>query len=139
MNRRAQDWPLKLAAFIEESRAAPFAWGSHDCCMFVCDGVRRMTGLELHSGIPTYGTESEAAGVLEPFGGLENMVAQRCHENGFDEVNPATFAQRGDVVLFDNSGKPAPGICVGVEAAFAGRQGLVFHALAECRRAWRVG
>lgn len=44
---RVEDWPERLAAFIEQRRKMPFAWGSNDCALFAADAVCAITGVDL--------------------------------------------------------------------------------------------
>ena len=135
---RFQDWPTRLLTLINERRATPFAWGSHDCCMFACDAVLAMTGTDPAKPFRGYSTKAEAAALIAEYGSLESLVAARCADLGFSELATPRKAQRGDLVLFDNAGKPAVGVCIGGEAAFPGKGWMVFHPLRDCRRAWRV-
>ena len=43
---RLQDWPSRLAEFVESRRDVGFARGKADCCMLVADAVQAMTGVD---------------------------------------------------------------------------------------------
>ena len=45
--KRLEDWPERLAAFVEARRAMPFRWGQNDCALFAADAVAAVTGVDL--------------------------------------------------------------------------------------------
>ena len=53
---RLPDWQPRLQALIQARLAAPFAWGEHDCCLFVCDAVQAITGQDLSLLLAAWGT-----------------------------------------------------------------------------------
>jgi hypothetical protein len=111
--KRREDWPEKLAEFVESRSATPFAWGSHDCCQFAAH-----------------------ARVLKKFGGVEAIPGAV----GLAEI-PIKRAQRGDVVsiIAEGDGRNALGLCCGTAAVFPGKIGIAFVETSICHRAWRVG
>lgn len=139
MIRRLQDWPSALFAYVEDRRNEPFQWGRMDCCMFAAGAIEAMTGVDATASFPAYEDEFDAKAILAAHEGLESLVEVQCQKLGFTELPTPRKAQRGDLVLFDNAGNPAIGICIGGEVAFPGKAGVVFHPLRDCRRAWRVG
>ena len=138
MITRFEDWPSRLFGLIESRRHAPFAWAKNDCCLFACDAVLAMTGVDPAAPFRGYESKEEAEALIAEYGTLEDLVADRCREMNFAEQPPA-MAQRGDLALFDNDGNPALGICVGAEVAFPGRTGIALIPVGCCRRSWRVG
>lgn len=139
--RRHVNWPEKMNAAIDAVRATPFAWGSHDCCMFACSVISATTGVDPAKDLRgAYHTRLGAARALKRPGGVEGIAEERTAKHGFAELPSPAFAQRGDLVLADTANEgPALGICVGAFAAFAAPVGLAFRKINECRRAWRVG
>jgi hypothetical protein len=142
---RVQDWPTLLFHFIEARRHTPFAWGRQDCCLFACDGILAQTGFDPAAKVfrGQYRDRLGATRLVRKHGGVEAIAVKFLGSPGYAEV-PVLMAQRGDVVLIDQidpeySGMGAAlGICLGVEAAFPGASGLVFHPVSKCLRAWRV-
>jgi hypothetical protein len=138
---RSQDWQLALAAELEAAETMAFQWGSHDCCLFACDVIRAMTGVDL--GADFRGKYDDAAGAAEVIAeatggkGLDVLIAQICAANDMPEIAPA-FAWRGDVCLFDTDLGPAVGIIAGSEAAYLSPDGLVMVPVEKLRTAWRV-
>lgn len=134
---RLQDWPSRLFALVEERRNVPFKWSENDCCSFARAVIEAMTGEDPGAVFPTYATKEEAEAIISEHGTLEDLIENRCAALGFIE-KPVALTQRGDLAIFDNAGNPALGVCIGGEVAIPGKQGLEFHPLAACRRAWRV-
>lgn len=145
---RVQDWPTLLFHFIESRRQQPFAWGKQDCCLFACDGILAQTGLDPAAKMfrGKYRDALGAARLVRKHGGVEAIAAQVCAAHGWLELPTPRLAQRGDVVTINATagegldfGPAQLGICLGAEAAFPGREGLVFHPLKACIRAWAIG
>lgn len=130
---RRHDWPEKLADYLDDCAERPFTWGSHDCCQFAAGAVAAMTGVNPAAQF-SYGTEAEAAALLEQHGGVAGLATLTLGES----VHPAK-AGRGDVVLANLSGGPSLGVLVGNECAFAAARGLVFWPRAVATQAWRIG
>lgn len=136
MSARREDWPARLAALVEARRAAPFAWGVHDCCQFARTAVIAVRGTDPVAAIKL-GRYKTAAGARRQLLRLGGVLAlpERC---GLVPV-PLSQAQRGDLVVGTGlDGGDALGVCLGERAAFPGLHGLVFPFLHSCRAAWRV-
>jgi len=100
---RNPDWLPRLEAAVARARALPFAWGRHDCCLFPCDVVRAMTGVDLARGWRgRYRSLLGARRMLRRRGGLKALAEGVARRHGLAEIPPAT-ARRGDVVLLDAS------------------------------------
>lgn len=141
MSRRAQDWPKRLDEFVATRGAQPFAWGSNDCCIFVCDWALACTGEDMATpGFRSqYDTALGAARALSSYGGLragvERVADERTKAHGFAELLSVLMAQRGDMVSHDTGRGIALGVCIGSQCLFAGGERVP---LAKCRRAWRI-
>lgn len=136
--RRAQDWPERLAALIEERREMPFAWGEHDCCTLAADAVLAMTGVDPMEALrSTYASEAGAEAILDEEGGLEALAARLAVTAGLGECHPG-FAQRGDAVLVEHGNALAMGVVLGDAVAVPGPDGLVFLPPSAVLRAWSV-
>lgn len=128
------DLPERLQAFIDSRRDRPFAWGSHDCALFAADWVESVTGSDPADGIRgRYQTALGAGRVIKREGGLEAIANSRLGER----VEPK-LAQRGDVVLLEGSHGPTLGVCLGVDAAAPGEDGLMLVPMNRAQAAWRV-
>lgn len=140
---RLEHWPRLLADFIESRRKAPFEWGTNDCCLFACDAVHAITGLDPAAKTfrGKYKTAVGAGKILKKHGGVEGVAENVCEKHGFGEIT-IPFAMRGDVVSCDMTevGEAALGICLGAQSAFIGiTDGMRFIPTINCRRAWRIG
>lgn len=140
MSRRFEDWPARLARFIAERENEPFAWGRNDCCLFACDGILAITGIDPASPIFRGKYDSALGGhrLLAAHGGVEAIAEKQTNAHNFAET-PVALAQRGDVVLTDTGlAGPALGLCLGAHAAFPGHTALSIVPMSACRRAWRI-
>jgi hypothetical protein len=131
---RFPDWPVRLAAFVEARRERAFSWGDSDCCLFVCDGIEAMTGVDPGArwrGL--YASEKGARRVLRDNGGVAGIATLVLG----DSVPPA-LAGRGDVLLIDTPAGEALALCLGATIAAQGANGIEFMNPASAKCAWRV-
>ncbi len=141
--QRHQNWPLKLRLYLESHASTQFAWGTADCCTFVCDWISLASGLDVYGDFRgKYNTKLGAYKAIKSVtGGSDEEAAALYVTNKFGmKTVPVLFAQRGDVVLFD-----APeGKRLGIVSLHPGRSvflsdsGLKYEATAKCRLAWKV-
>lgn len=144
MMQRAHDWPTRLLNHVEQARRTPFAWGASDCCLFACDCVRAMTGVDPAAWFRgRYKTRGGAMRALKAYGGggLEAAARRIAIELGAPQL-PPSLAQRGDVVLLSVPDCPpenlALGVCLGGHHVAQGPGGIAVVPLAYALRAWRV-
>ena len=140
---RAEGWERRLASYLADRAAMPFAWGSHDCCRFACHGLAAQGTPDPMAGVRPYSTARGAAGAIKRLGGtLDAAATKLAAKAGLHEIAPA-FAGRGCVVMTEveispDTTEPALGL-VGIDgtlAFFAGIDGLVTYPMTACRRAW---
>lgn len=137
---RVPNWPAVLGDVVHLRMHMPFAWGSHDCCLFASDVIKSLTGIDPAENLRgRYTTAAGAKRVIARHGkSVEKLVEKFSVKHGWEEV-PVTRASRGDLVLVDTADHgPSVGVCVGATAVFAGPNGLTFQSLTMCRRAWRI-
>lgn len=128
---RLNDWPERLAAFMDERRNVPFQFGIHDCSTFAADAVAAMTGERLQ--IPVADSPEAYARLVRDQGTLRDMAEALLGES----IHPA-YAQRGDVVLLEMGERETLGICVGAEIAGPGADGLALAPMSMALLAWRI-
>ena len=128
MTQRRPDWPELLAAYVEQHRGTPFAWGAHDCCTFAAGAVKAMTGTL--PALPAYADEREAMRALRDLGGLREAVTR------LFEPTLVALAQRGDLLLVKQDERDMLAVCIGRHWVAPGEHGLVFGEGAVL--AWRV-
>lgn len=131
--KRLENWPERLAEFIEARREASFEWGVNDCCLFAADAVLEITGVDLADREARYSTEEEAEALLEARGGLVGLLAA----TGLREC-AVPLAQRGDVVLMADDNLRGLGVVLGPYVAHPTLRGLAFIPRGACVRAWAV-
>ncbi|MCQ9615946.1 hypothetical protein L1889_03865 [Paenalcaligenes niemegkensis] len=125
MMERYDDWPEKLAAFIETRRERVFSWGSQDCALFAADAVIEMTGVDLAKELRGYRSARGAANRIKKAGGMRSFASS------LSEKHPG-LAQRGDVVLVDIDGRETFGVVLGNGFwCGPGIEGLVFRPMNE--------
>ena len=133
--RRVEDWPRRLAAFVERARHRPFQWGVNDCALLAAAWVLEAAGEDFAAPFRgRYEDKAVAVALLAARGGLEAVVTAAL---GAPLAVPA-LARRGDVVMVETAEGRALGVCVGAVAACAGAAGLAFVEMGQWRQAWRV-
>ena len=100
--QRRPDWQSAFDEFLVANRATPFVWGKWDCCLFVADAIRTITGEDLASGLrASYSSLREARWTLRAKYGsasIERSVARLFSVAAFPEIAPQ-LAHRGDPVI----------------------------------------
>lgn len=131
---RLSDWQERLANFLAERRAQPFAWGVNDCCTFAASAVEAMTGTDPAEGLRGHRSAQEAAEVLRDYGGVLGLAS--------DRLGPAiacALAQVGDVGMATLDGRDTLVICAGSGWLAPGCAGLVYIEHGAASHAWRAG
>lgn len=135
---RPQDWPDRLVAYLAQSRAAPFAWGTHDCATFAAGWVQQLHGLDLLDGLRgTYASEPEYDALIAEWGGLEPLLEQVAALHGLPEC-PPPFARRGDIVLAQAGNMQGLGIMDAVQVVIPGPDRTRLLPRSTILRAWAV-
>ena len=137
---RHDNWPKLLASFIEERRAAPFAWGLNDCCLFASDWVELCTGVDPAAELRgKYSTALGAARILKQHGGVRGIMRNIAEPLGIKRIDGG-LDQRGDLAIADTGNGESIGICIGSHAAFVGASGLLFAPFdfKKAAHCWRV-
>lgn len=130
---RYPDWQSRLQAAVAARQREPFAWGSQDCCLFVCDCIEAMTGHDPAADVRGYHTAREAAELVQRLGGMRAIGASRFGA----EIAPA-LAQVGDVGLVEQDGRESLALCGGSHWVAVGEGGLVALPMNAALAAWRA-
>lgn len=130
--KRFDDWPERLADYLEGARGRPFCFGSHDCASFAAGAVQAMTGEA--PAIPQVESAAAYLHFLRDHGPLDAIVDDTLGER----LPSPAFAQRGDVVLLFVDERATLGVCIGVEAAAPGPDGMLTVPMSTASAAWRV-
>jgi hypothetical protein len=140
---RKPDWQALLHAFLMEHRFDAFSYGHWDCCLFVCDAVCVMTGVDLAAGFRgAYSSRSEARRAILAHcrsTSVQAVVEAVTAKNGIEET-PVLHARRGDVALIKRSRDYSLGLVAlnGRDIALASSHGLWTIPVAAAVRAWHV-
>jgi hypothetical protein len=140
-------WQELLHAYILRRQNELFKWGTMDCCLFACDAVLELTGVDLAADFRSkYDSLLTAMKAMREFTGqdetetlVESVAEKVAALNEIQEV-PLLMAQRGDVILLDSPLGKGLGILGlrGTTVHCAGHDGIVDVPLEECLRAWRI-
>lgn len=140
MLHRVSNWPELLIAFIELKRNCSFKWGENDCCMFGCDWLTIVTGIDPDSEYQLRGKYNSALSafrILKKLGGVESIVESWSRAHGWERTS-LLHAQRGDLVIFQTKNGGAVGVCNGETSIFAGPNGLSFIKTSQCSVVWHI-
>jgi hypothetical protein len=132
---RLKTWPSRFAALVDEVRARPFAWGSHDCCLWAASAVLALTGNDPGADLRhTYFTGRAAARILVHIGGLEGAGSRT---GPSIELGMATVGDVGLVTWPDGTRSLA--VRSMTTWMVAGEHGLAHLPLEAASQAWGVG
>jgi hypothetical protein len=142
---RTEHWATRALHLFLVSRAnVPFAWGSQDCALFAADGILAMTGVDIAQDFRgKYSDEASAFAAIKSIAGgatVEDAAAYCAAKHGLAEWKYPLMAQRGDLVVLEDSGRIIAGIVHlnGRHIAAAGELGLKRIPITAIKRAWRV-
>jgi len=137
--RRYSDWSTRLREFEESRSPMPFQWGVNDCCLYACDAIQAITGVDPAASFRGYTTEEEANEKIAAYGSIEKLAESVCADLGFSEV-PVKFAKRGDIALCEWQGKQF--MCVLGTSSYPhgpSERGAVAYPRGCMKRAWSIG
>lgn len=141
--KRRTGWQEALDKFLRAHQDRPFEYGKWDCCLFVCDAIVEMTGVDL--AVSYRGKYSTRIGAMRTIGELVGMASVRAvAENaatvyGMPEI-PITHAHRGDMVVVRRGRDYSLGLVAlnGREVIVSSKRGLWRLPLSCAIRAWQV-
>lgn len=129
MTRRS-DWSSRLDVFLRQQADRNFQYGDFDCCLFVCDAIEVMTGIDPAAGLRgEYGSVRSAAELMKVTCGaasVARITEQVTKVHGMPEI-PVLRAGRGDMLLISRARDYSLGIVPldGRGAIVAGKKGLL--------------
>lgn len=136
---RAEDWDLKLFAYVEEAHQKRFEYGGFDCLLFAAGAVLAQTGIDYAEPFRGYDSKISAYRIIAGYGSIEAMITSLL---GREPVHPSR-AMRGDVVigdvpLIEGESGDCVGVCLGTHCAFPKDIGLRMLSRSVARLAWRI-
>lgn len=146
MENRVPEWPEILSEKVDEAAHKPFKRGHHDCCTWVAEVVKAISGTSIGEDLlGEYDTLTEAKRLLREYeeksdkDGVEAAFEIGMKENGFEEIENLSFTKRGDVVLVETDEGTSPAVCIGQDVALVSRHGgLRIRSLDDAFRGWRI-
>ena len=139
-----------LSQFLNRAAAIPFAWGRHDCLLWLADWIAERRGLDPASELRgKYSTMLQAARIVREAGGVARLVDISTRALGLSRAMPGApnAWKRGDIAVVavggeggQHFGNAAGAILLGGSAALICEAGLVMPRLADVDviAAWRV-
>lgn len=129
---RRPDWRPRLVAYVEEVRALPFAYGTHDCALFVAGAVEVMTGFDAATGFRDRYDSLNGGLKLLTKGDHVALLGRL-----LEEV-PVAFAQVGDIAVIGQVGIRALGLFEGEMILVLRDEGLGHMPRSAATQAFRV-
>jgi hypothetical protein len=144
MLTRKPDWPHRLHRFLLAQQDRRFAYGSWDCCLWVCEAVKEMTGVDPAAPFRSkYSTRTQAYQLMREYGGrasVEAIVSRVLDDIGMPEVS-VLRAHRGDMALIPRGANDHSLALValnGRELLTCTARGFASIPLTRAVRAWSV-
>ncbi len=134
--------PTLLDEYLRAVAVRKFAYGSYDCCLFVCDGVLALTGVDVAAPFrEKYSSRKRAYRAMESYAGnasVEAVTERVTSDYGMPEIT-SLRAQRGDVGLVRRKHDYSLAL-VGLDGRFvaAAEHGFEYVPSQLIARAWRV-
>lgn len=139
------EYTKSLIAFVKANQKTPFVWGKFDCALFAANGIQAMTGVDIASDFRgKYTNEAGAWSTIKAVCGgstVADAAAYCASKHGLKELTHPLKAQRGDLVIVEDSGRLISGLVNsnGRHVVTAGENGLNPRIpISSVRRAWRV-
>jgi hypothetical protein len=128
---RLPDWKPRLLAYLQESSARPFQFGTHDCALFAAGAVQAMTGFDPAADYRGgYRTLNGGLRAIHK-AGFEDHVALACHL--FEAIHSSRVAP-GDLAVVDTDEGAALGVVQGDGIYVLGIDRLGLVPLANARK-----
>ncbi|WKB52317.1 DUF6950 family protein [Eleftheria terrae] len=132
---RLPAWRDRLAVLVAARLRQPFAWGQHDCALWVADAVHALTGQDPAAELRgRYHSALQAARLVAERGGLQALGTAL-----FGPPIGPLLARVGDVGLVVDEGRELCAVCNGDHWLAPGAAGLVALELSAATVAWRIG
>lgn len=137
--KRFEDWPTRLVGVIDKAAGKPFVWGEHDCCLFACNCIEAMTGVDPAAPFRgKYRSRGEAVRALRDYAGtLEDVALQIALEYNAPPIT-ASRAFRGDLALVETERGDALAIHYGGALFTTAAEGLARLPILHARLHWAV-
>lgn len=144
---RVDKWDsVALNDFLNQRAQEPFEWGVNDCALFAADGIKAITGIDIAEDFRgKYTTETGALRAIKTICNgttVEDATEYCANKHALKEWPNPLFAQRGDLVVFENGRRLIAGLVHlnGRDIVAVGESGLYRFRITEAsiKRAWHV-
>jgi len=138
MMLKQKNWEIRLAKELKTERL--FQWGRDDCCLFVGDIIKAMTGFDpAKSFRGKYSTSLGAYKELKRrgFSDVGDLANKMALAMGFKKVD-INFAKNGDIVSTLIEDHVSLGVVQGEYGVFVGSCGYVYINKSDVLTAWAV-
>ena len=130
--------------FLLDSVRLPFIWGVRDCALFAASGIEAVTGVDIAEDFRgKYTDEASAFALIKTLTGgttVEDATVYCTTKHGLVEWEHPLMAQRGDLVVLEESGRIIAGLVHlnGRQIACQGAVGMHLVPITQLKRAWHV-
>jgi hypothetical protein len=125
-----------LIDFLHAWQGLPFVWGKNDCCLFACNSVLAVTGIDPGWKYrDLYTTELGALKALKKHGGGDIKTA---FTQVFGPIKPRLNAENGDLVLIDTELGDAVGVVQSCKVWAVSPAGLVSLPISQAKGCWKL-
>lgn len=148
---KVENWEMNINMFFADRVLENFSWGGQDCCMFVVDAIREMTGMDVGEWFRgKYSDRKTAFDMMEEYSGgsIVETWDKFAEKYNFKEIDPSAL-QVGDIatmkvrandpVAYRRSNGVTVGVCLKNQNILSpGLEGLVLSQNPEIVKAWRL-
>jgi len=134
---KKSNWLRLLYGYIDVHSKTIYTLGQNDCVRFCCGAIEAMTGVDHWPELGGhYSTRAEAIAFIRAMAGdLTKFVTQK---TGYEAI-PVAFAQRGDLVIYEDEKGKHLAICVGENFTAFREDGFIYLPMSKnVTAAWRV-
>lgn len=131
--------------FLLARAKVDFQWGTNDCALFAADGIEAITGIDIAEDFRgKYIDEAGALAAIKSVAGgssIADAAAYCAEKHAMKEWPKPLFAQRGDLVVFENGANLIAGLVhlSGRHVVTVGPEGLYRFCITSVKRAWHTG
>lgn len=139
--QKIEGWEQRFRETFLSKYTLPFKYGSHDCCLSVCDCILAITEIDVAKEFRGYKSKKKALNYLRKYKDVKGMAEYITEKFNMIEI-PPPFAGRGDVVLVQDEEE---GFCLGViepnglKVATAADPGWKLWPREAIIKAWKIG
>ncbi len=125
---------LTLESYIGEQARRRYAWGEHDCILFVADWIALYRGVDLAADMRgSYNNEIEGKKLFAGHGGLPRLIGKVMRRAGFMLTRTPV---RGDAAMVAFGDKICCAICTGPGWAARLESGITVSRYGRMIAAW---